>query len=77
MDLLEKQAKKAIAIESRELKELEQEGVIEFNGSDLLINLSLSTQGAFADLPLDYQDSLNLSLVAFSSGSDVPVSGGS
>lgn len=75
MDLLEKQAEEAIAVESRELEELEQEGVLEFDGSDPLINLSPSTQGAFADLPLDYQEPLNLSLVASSSGSDMPVSG--
>lgn len=76
MDLLEKRAEEAIAVESRELEELEQEGVLEFDGSDPSINLSPGTWGAFADLPLDYWEPLDLSLVASGSGGDVPVSSG-
>ena len=74
--MLERRAKKAIAIESRELEELEREGVLEFDESNLLINLSPSTWGAFADLPLDYWEPLKSSLVVSSSGGDAPVSGG-
>ena len=76
MDLLERRAEEAIAVESRELEELEREGVLEFDESDPSINLSPGTWGAFADLPLDYWEPLDSSLVVSGSGGNAPVSGG-
>ena len=75
MDLLEKRAEEAIAVESRELEELEQEGVMDFGESDPSVNLSPSTWGAFEGFPVDYWESFDLGpLVAGGTG---PSAGGS
>lgn len=65
MDLLDRRAEDAIAVESREIEELEQEEAgqtIEFVGPSegLALNLSPSTWSAFEGLPLDYWESSDL-----------------
>jgi hypothetical protein len=59
MDLLDRRAEDAIAVESREIEELERAEAgetIEFSGAaeGLALNLSPSTWSAFEGLPLDY-----------------------
>lgn len=57
MDLLDRRAEEAIAVEERSIVEQElDEGTITFDGSSegLALNLSPSTWGAFEGLPLDY-----------------------
>ena len=75
MDLLEKRAEEAIAVESRDLEEVEQEGVIEFDESTPAFSMSPSTWGAFEGFPLDYWEPLDLS--ALPSVGTAPTSGGS
>ena len=67
MDLLDKWAEEAIAVEEREISKLEQkELVIEFTkpSKGLTLNLSLSTQSAFKELPFNYQKSFNYSSIS-------------
>ena len=72
MDLLERRAEEAIAVESRELEELERGEVMEFPESGPSLALSPSTWGAFEGLPLDYWEPLDVSLlVAGGTGSGV------
>lgn len=63
MDLLDRRAEDAIAVESREIEELEQverSEVLSLEGlsnNDFALHLSPSTWGAFEGLPFDYWDS--------------------
>lgn len=62
MDLLDKRAEEAIAVEEREISELEQkESVMEFTepSEGLALNLSPSTWSAFEGLPFDYWESFD------------------
>ena len=65
MDLLDRRAEDAIAVESREIEELEREEAeqtMEFLGPSegLSLNLSPSTWSAFEGLPLDYWESFDV-----------------
>jgi hypothetical protein len=65
MDLLDRRAEDAIAVESREIEELEREEAgetMEFSGvsEGLALNLSPSTWSAFEGLPFDYWETSDL-----------------